>query len=287
MQAGQTLPCYDADFYPFGRESTVYTNTCPQNYKFTGKERDETSLDNLGARYHSSQYGRFMTPDWATKPKAVPYADFSDPRSLNLYSYVRNNPLLKEDLDGHCPQCVAGFFLGAAFGATSEYFGARLAGRQVTLKDLGVAALRGGIVGTVAAATGGMSLAVGIAATASANVATGVAERTLIEKQPLKQATLSVSTVEDLATGAAAGMAASMDVSPAGAGAANATTRSGFDLVQGSVESFGSTPPQAAQQNPPGPEQSMPAQVNRPTTQEQQPQQQQPQKVCAHSTSCS
>src|SRR2546427_6893422 len=31
VQSGQTLPCYDADFYPFGRESTVYTNTCPQN----------------------------------------------------------------------------------------------------------------------------------------------------------------------------------------------------------------------------------------------------------------
>jgi len=31
--------CYDADFLPFGAEQTV-TNTCPQNYKFTGKERD-------------------------------------------------------------------------------------------------------------------------------------------------------------------------------------------------------------------------------------------------------
>ncbi len=32
--------------------------------KFTGKERDsESGLDNFGARYDSSQYGRFMTPD--------------------------------------------------------------------------------------------------------------------------------------------------------------------------------------------------------------------------------
>ena len=35
--AGAT--CYDADFYPYGAESNV-TNTCPQNYKWTGKERD-------------------------------------------------------------------------------------------------------------------------------------------------------------------------------------------------------------------------------------------------------
>ena len=69
MQAGQTSPCYDWDFYPYGREvphgseMPPFVNTCPQNYKFTGKERDETGLDNFGARYNSSQYGRFMSPD--------------------------------------------------------------------------------------------------------------------------------------------------------------------------------------------------------------------------------
>jgi hypothetical protein len=32
----------------------------------TAKEHDsEISLDNFGARYNSSQYGRFMTPDWS------------------------------------------------------------------------------------------------------------------------------------------------------------------------------------------------------------------------------
>ncbi len=37
--------CYDADFYPFGGEK-VFTNTCAQNYKFTGLERDaESGLD--------------------------------------------------------------------------------------------------------------------------------------------------------------------------------------------------------------------------------------------------
>ena len=34
--------CYDADYYPYGGERAV-TNTCPQNYKFTGKERDPES----------------------------------------------------------------------------------------------------------------------------------------------------------------------------------------------------------------------------------------------------
>jgi hypothetical protein len=43
---------YDADFYPYGGERVV-TNSCPQNYKFTGKERDgETQNDSFGARYY-------------------------------------------------------------------------------------------------------------------------------------------------------------------------------------------------------------------------------------------
>jgi RHS repeat-associated protein len=70
--------------------------------QFTGKERDsESGLDNFGARYNSSQYGRFMTPDWSAKPQGVPYAVLSNPQSLNLYSYVLNNPLRYIDANGH------------------------------------------------------------------------------------------------------------------------------------------------------------------------------------------
>ena len=71
-------------------------------YKFTGKERDaESGLDMFGARYYGSRLGRFMTPDWAAKPIAVPYANYGNPQSLNLYSYVVNNPTTTRDLDGH------------------------------------------------------------------------------------------------------------------------------------------------------------------------------------------
>ena len=71
--------------------------------QFTGKERDaETGLDYFGARYFSSAQGRFTSPDWSATPQPIPYADLKDPQSLNLYSYVRNNPLAKADADGHC-----------------------------------------------------------------------------------------------------------------------------------------------------------------------------------------
>ena len=75
----------------------------------TGKERDtESGLDMFGARYYGSSLGRFMTPDWAAKPIDVPYANFGNPQSLNLYSYVNNNPTTTRDPDGHCAEdgCV-------------------------------------------------------------------------------------------------------------------------------------------------------------------------------------
>ncbi len=100
--AGQTSPCYDADFYPFGGEHD-YTNTCPQNYKFTGKERDpETDNDDFDARYYSSTYGRFLSADWSAVPAPVPYANLTNPQTLNLYAMVGDNPESFADLDGHC-----------------------------------------------------------------------------------------------------------------------------------------------------------------------------------------
>lgn len=70
---------------------------------FTSKERDaETGLDFFGARYFSSAQGRFTSPDWSEKPEPVPYADFTNPQTLNLYTYGHNNPLSRKDDDGHC-----------------------------------------------------------------------------------------------------------------------------------------------------------------------------------------
>ncbi|MFZ0867310.1 MAG: RHS repeat-associated core domain-containing protein [Candidatus Sulfotelmatobacter sp.] len=91
------------DYYPFG--GVAYTSGSDTNhYKFTGKERDsESNLDMFGARYYGSSLGRFMTPDWAAKPTAVPYAHYGNPQSLNLYSYVQNNPTTIGDPDGHWP----------------------------------------------------------------------------------------------------------------------------------------------------------------------------------------
>jgi len=84
--------------------------------KFTGKERDwETGLDYFESRYFSSAQGRFTSPDEfkggfldafsgqaVFQPGPLPYADITDPQTLNKYAYVRNNPLRYTDPDGHC-----------------------------------------------------------------------------------------------------------------------------------------------------------------------------------------
>jgi RHS repeat-associated protein len=91
--------CYS---YPFGDGLYCTGNADATEHHFTSKERDtESGLDYFEARYLNSDLARFMTPDWADKPTDVPYAQFGDPQSLNLYAYVRNNPLIRVDADGH------------------------------------------------------------------------------------------------------------------------------------------------------------------------------------------
>jgi RHS repeat-associated protein len=126
----------DSDFYPFGGERVVVTPSSGNSYLFTGKERDsESGLDDFDARYYSSSMGRFMSPDWSATAVDVPYADFSNPQSLNLYSYVKNNPLSTTDPDGHCDAndwcgTLAGIVGGLNNAVNHAYYGI-----VATLKD--------------------------------------------------------------------------------------------------------------------------------------------------------
>jgi len=66
--------------------------------------------------------GRFMTPDWSAAPMGVPYADFGDPQSLNLYSYAKNRPLTYIDSDGHCTE-PASFVVCVVIGGAMAAYG--------------------------------------------------------------------------------------------------------------------------------------------------------------------
>jgi RHS repeat-associated protein len=117
----------DVDYYPWGGELQLVNNDS-NHYKFTGKERDaETGLDYFGARYYGNALGRWMSPDWAEKATAVPYANFGNPQSLNLYTYTKNNPTTFGDPDGHDPY---GDILVASIDVTTHLF-------QQALKSFG------------------------------------------------------------------------------------------------------------------------------------------------------
>jgi RHS repeat-associated protein len=105
-KAGTTAAILDDnDMYPWGGVVPGVGKTTSNNtVKFTGQYRDTdtaANLDYFGARYYSNTIGRFMSPDWAGAPTAVPYAKFGDPQSLNLYSYTENGPINRIDADGH------------------------------------------------------------------------------------------------------------------------------------------------------------------------------------------
>jgi RHS repeat-associated protein len=173
------------------REACVYdlpilhvSKTCVSKVrKFTGKERDtETGLDYFGARYYGANMGRWMSPDWAAAPTAVPYAMFGDPQTLNYYSYVRNNPLFKADLDGHgcppdCPVMLGPFIAPMGLAAkVIEYVGSP--NGSATTKGTGQILLGGALVASTLGGNpsgpAGILLLGGTAFTGTTTAVTGV-----------------------------------------------------------------------------------------------------------------
>ena len=204
--AGAT--CYDADFYPYGAESNV-TNTCPQNYKWTGKERDaETGNDDFDARYYSPVYGRFLSADWSAVPAPVPYANLTNPQTLNLYAIVRDNPESYADLDGHCyPWCtvLGGAAVGALIGGGSEIIAAKMHGKSIDWNAVKGSIAKGAIAGAAIGLAGpGAGIGTTAALGAAGNAVGGIADRT-IRGGSTSEVISPTKVATDLVVGAAGG----------------------------------------------------------------------------------
>lgn len=107
----------------------------------------------------------------------MPYADITDPQTLNKYAYVRNNPLRYTDPDGHCGLWCAG--IGAASGAAAQVVADWATGKPITLRKTFAAGVAGAIVGGTAGMASEFGLAVQIAIVGDSGVVAGIAERSI------------------------------------------------------------------------------------------------------------
>ena len=146
------------EFYPFGetsyRSAQGIAETSLKRYRYHGKERDaETGLYYFGARYYVPWLGRWISPDPAG-------AD----ADLNLYVYVKNNPVTLSDPSGMWPSLRTIAIIAAVVVvgtvvtvATAGVAGPIVAGAVASVGLTGTAATvaTGVVVGAIAGAAGG------------------------------------------------------------------------------------------------------------------------------------
>src|SRR6185437_4505158 len=98
---------------PFGDgEATTGSCSDASPMHFTGKMHDdESGLDDFGARYNTSTWGRFMSVD-PSRVSAEPYS----PQSWNRYTYTLDNPLGYVDHNGLWPTSIHNEIYAAVFG---------------------------------------------------------------------------------------------------------------------------------------------------------------------------
>jgi len=99
--------------YPFGE--LWYAGSGATKWKFTSYERDtESSMDYATARFYINRFGRFYSPD--------PVAGApSNPQTLNLFTYVVDDPIDYADPDGTLPIAIDGGCHGDP-GGTPPFF---------------------------------------------------------------------------------------------------------------------------------------------------------------------
>lgn len=95
---------------PFGTAlEAEATGVGTTNRRFTSYDRSVTTgLDYAINRHYDPRQGRFTQPD----PLGMAAASLADPQSLNMYSYVGNDPVNRVDPDGQFWGAIFRFFVG-------------------------------------------------------------------------------------------------------------------------------------------------------------------------------
>lgn len=158
------------DYDAFGNAITE-KETVKNPYRYAGYYQDtESGLYYLRSRYYNPKTARFLTEDTAS-------GKYTDPLSLNKYTYCHNQPVTGYDPDGYALNLVAGAIgaaagalIGGAFSYATQAWKNKSFTEGIDWKQVVGGAAEGAIVGGAAGLTFGGSL---LATAGGAAVKTG------------------------------------------------------------------------------------------------------------------
>lgn len=133
------------EYFPYGGTAIIagenQAEVSAKEYRYSGKECDDsTGLYYYGARYYVSWLGRWLNPDPAGTVDG-----------MNLYAFVKNNPVTHADFEGKW------IFVPAVIGGgTTAYMSYKIASEKgYTGMELAKLTLAGGIFGAATGHAGG------------------------------------------------------------------------------------------------------------------------------------
>jgi RHS repeat-associated protein len=179
------------DYYPFGMNHlktgvSYFGQGSYKNYKYNGKELQESGMYDYGARMYMADLGRWVQVDpllndlsFTFNPNDIESSNISagillsngggifNTNNLNPYMYGYSNPIRFNDPDGRCPNCLTALG-GALIGGGLELGGQLLSGKsldEVDWADVGVETLKGGLIGSGVGAGAALAIEAGSVAT--------------------------------------------------------------------------------------------------------------------------
>jgi RHS repeat-associated protein len=144
---GEVIKTYDYDIWGNVLTETTPNPNKPFNnpFKYTGEPQDdESGLIYLRARYYDPTIGRFISQDTVE-------GDLNNPLSLNLYTYVQNNPLRYTDPSGHSAWGAVKSFASGAWNTAASAISNGIYSDDTNTGDSGTAYAVGQVVGGAAA----------------------------------------------------------------------------------------------------------------------------------------
>lgn len=137
---------YDSNYEPFG---PGYGETGNEDYRYTGKQEDQSGLYYFGARYYDPLVGRFTTRDTV-------FGELTDPQSQNRYIYCLNNPQKYVDPEGRLPVLpllIIGGLGGLAVGMCKYALDKAFSHSKPVRNEVLYTAVKSTAIGAVAAVT--------------------------------------------------------------------------------------------------------------------------------------